>query len=349
MLLKQLLQRDNNNLDLVRLIAACMVIYGHANAFLPPERAGGDWVASLLGFDYSGSLAVKMFFFLSGLVVTNSLLEKQSLLQFLMARFFRVWPALMIVLVCCAFVIGPLVTTLALGDYFFDPRTWSYVSGGALMKMRFTLPGVFEGHVADGVNGSLWSIPYEVSAYWMLAALFALGLHRYRWLAIGVVLLISIDPLLPQSLLFSWRSPNAEINSLFPCFAIGALMALFKEQIRIGPGVVFGSLALFILMPKTLYAHYLFYIALFFGILYFFSRPWLTRWRPTADISYGVYLWGWPIQQLLVHVLPDMDVQLHRFSTMILACCVGWVSWHALEKRCVQWGRRCYERVSIYA
>lgn len=82
MLLAQLLKRDNNNLDLVRLIAACLVIYGHANAIVRPEVSGGDWVASMLVFDYSGSLAVKVFFFLSGLVVANSLLEKNNLLYF---------------------------------------------------------------------------------------------------------------------------------------------------------------------------------------------------------------------------------------------------------------------------
>ena len=63
MLLAQVLKRDSNNLDLVRLIAACLVIYGHSNAFMPAERGGGDWVAGLLKFDYSGSLAVKVFFF----------------------------------------------------------------------------------------------------------------------------------------------------------------------------------------------------------------------------------------------------------------------------------------------
>lgn len=62
MLLAQVLKRDSNNLDLVRLIAACLVIYGHSNAFMPAERGGGDWVAGLLKFDYSGSLAVKVFF-----------------------------------------------------------------------------------------------------------------------------------------------------------------------------------------------------------------------------------------------------------------------------------------------
>lgn len=346
MLLSQVLKRDSNNLDLVRLIAACLVIYGHANAFVPPERAGGDWVASLLGFDYSGSLAVKVFFFLSGLVVANSLIERKSLLQFAIARFLRVWPALAFVLVCCALVVGPAVTSLPLSTYLSDPGIHEYVWRGLLMQIVFVLPGVFDGHTTNAVNGSLWTIPHEVSAYAVLSAVFALGLHRSRWLAVAVAAVVIIDPLLPQRLLFSWRTPNAGVDALAPCFAAGALMALWKEHIRIEMGVVFGLTALFFVFQKAPYAHYFFYAALFFGLLYVFSRPLLIRLRPPVDMSYGVYLWGFPIQQLMVHVWPEMGVQWHRWWAIVLACGMGWISWHLVEKHCVLRGHQWYERLS---
>ena len=81
MRLSDLLQRDNNNLDIFRLIAAALVIYGHAYA-IAPQEGHSDVLVHLLGYDYSGSLAVKLFFFLSGLVVTNSLLHKRDVAQF---------------------------------------------------------------------------------------------------------------------------------------------------------------------------------------------------------------------------------------------------------------------------
>jgi surface polysaccharide O-acyltransferase-like enzyme len=89
MLLNKVLQKENNNLDVFRVIAAVMVIYGHANAFLPGEGRG-DIVARFLPFDYSGSLAVKLFFFLSGLVVTNSLIEKKGCLPVCCLQVFSV-------------------------------------------------------------------------------------------------------------------------------------------------------------------------------------------------------------------------------------------------------------------
>jgi len=348
MLLKDLLKRESNNLDLARLIAACMVIYGHANAFLPSDRrSGGDLVAQFLEFDYSGSLAVKIFFFLSGLVVTNSLLDKKSILQFALARFFRIWPALMAVLIGCAFFIGPLTTSLPLRDYFVHPGTWFYVVDGALMKIDFRLPGVFVGWQSEVINGSLWTIPYEVNAYLFLAALFCFGLHHCRWLAVLVALWIIVDPLMTERHLFSWRMPHAEVDSLAPCFAVGALMALFKDQIQVSVLPVLGCLILFFGFRGTSYAPYILYVGLFFGILYAFSRPVMLRWRPQVDISYGVYLWSWPIQSLLAHQYPQMDVQFHRIAAIIIACCMGWLSWTFLEKHCIVYGRMSYDYLRL--
>ena len=88
MLLGEILKRGNNNLDLFRLIAACMVILGHAYALLPGS-GGSDVIGNFLGFDYSGSLAVKIFFFISGMLVTSSLLQKQSIPEYISARFFQ--------------------------------------------------------------------------------------------------------------------------------------------------------------------------------------------------------------------------------------------------------------------
>lgn len=341
-LLSDVLQRDRNNLDIVRLIAACMVIYGHANAIVPAPLAGGDIVAAWLRFDYSGSVAVKMFFFLSGLVVTNSLLSKQCLMQFTLARIWRIWPALIAVVLVSVCVIGPWVTTLNAADYWCSAETRDYLFKTLGMHIQFTLPGAFEGQATNAVNGSLWSLPHEVGAYVLLVAAFALGLHRKPLLAIGVTALIFIDPLLPQRLLFSWRQPDTGVDSLAPCFAIGALMAMFKHRIRVDWMPVLGLGILFLSFRQTPYAAYLFYGALFFAILYICSRPWMVRWRFAADISYGVYIWGWPVQQMLAHAFPQMDVNTHRVVAIALSCALGALSWYLLEKPCIAIGQRMY-------
>lgn len=143
--LSHVIKRENNNFDCVRLIAACLVIYGHANALiLPGVPEGGDFVKSLLGFDNSGMLAVKIFFFLSGLVVANSLLEKGLALQFLLSRFFRIWPGMMFVVLVTTLILGPALTRLDMKDYWSHASVMDYVTGNFLMDIRFDLPGVFD-------------------------------------------------------------------------------------------------------------------------------------------------------------------------------------------------------------
>lgn len=345
MYLDQLLQRQNNNLDIFRLVAACMVIYGHAHAVLP-IGVNSDFVARWLQFDYSGSLAVKMFFFLSGLVVTNSLLQKKSLSQFTLARIFRIWPALFVVVTICAFVMGPLVSDLSWENYWAQPETWSYVRKNLLMRLQYELPGVFTNQPNQAVNGSLWSIPYEVDAYIVLAALFALGLHRYKWLATAVVGLIVLDPITGNQLLFTWRPQNQSIDTLAPCFAFGALLALWREKIYIGAAAPLAALVLFVALRQNSQAYYLFYAALFLGILYLCSLPTMVALRLPADVSYGVYLWGWPAQQLLAVYFPELGLGFNKYMAMLLATMLGALSWYGVEKPCIRLGQQLHALIA---
>ncbi|WP_313074099.1 acyltransferase [Melaminivora sp.] len=341
MYLNQLLQRQNNNFDLIRLIAACMVIYGHAPAMLPAGQEG-DFVARWLTFDYSGSLAVKIFFFLSGLVVTNSLLQKRSVTQFVLARVFRIWPALIVVVLVCALVLGPWLTNLPWSTYFQSSGVWSYVRGNLTMHPHYELPGVFVGQVSQVINGSLWSIPYEVDAYIVLIALFALGLHHYRLIATLVVALIILDPLTGNQLIFTWRPRQLSIDSLAPCFAFGALLALWKDKIHINATPAVGAFILFLAFKQSAHAPYLLYAALFLGLLYLCSLPAVLALRLPVDASYGIYLWGWPVQQVLALNFPQQGLLFHRASAMLLAALLGVLSWYLIEKPAIRLGQRLH-------
>lgn len=141
MRLRDCLKRENNNFDLLRLVAACMVVVGHAHA-LVPDASDPDIVSRALGFDYAGSLAVKFFFFLSGLVVTNSLIQKPALLRFLVARLFRIFPALIVCVLVVVVAVGPLLTTLPARVYFSDSDTASYLTRNIGLTLQWDLPSL---------------------------------------------------------------------------------------------------------------------------------------------------------------------------------------------------------------
>lgn len=346
MLLQEILNKEKNNLDIFRVIAAIMVIYGHSYALLPTPGPG-DVLARLLGFDYSGSLAVKIFFFLSGLVVTNSLLTKRHLAGFLIARFFRIWPALAFTLLVSAFLLGPLLSEQSAAEYFSNKKVFAYFHKGLFMNIKYELPGVFEDNALRAINGSLWSIPHEVFAYLTLTAFFVLGLlkQRFRLLTIPIFILILIDPLLEKPIIFTWLPDNPEIRLLAPCFAFGTLLAIWKDKVDIDWVPCLAAWTAFFIFKQSCCNFYLFYLALFMLILQLSSRNLLIRLKPTADISYGIYLWGWPVQQILVLFFVEYGIRFNQVSAIFISVMMGLLSWYLIEKRSIAYGSHLARKI----
>lgn len=339
MLLSDILKKENNNLDIFRLFAALMVIYGHAFAIIP--NAGGiDIVSKIVGIDYSGSLAVKIFFFLSGLVVTNSLITRKKLVTFFVSRFFRIWPALIFTIFVSAIVLGPISSNTSAGEYFSNSQVAKYIYSNLLLKTNYELPGVFHDNHMKAVNGSLWTIPFEVAAYFILASLFMLKALNSKYIATGVFILIVIDTLAGNVILFTWLPANNEIKYLAPCFALGALLSVWKDKIQIDISVVIGAIFLWLMFRGSQNSALFLYPATFVTILYLSSTKFALSKKLPIDISYGVYLWGWPVQQVMAHTFPDSGVVFNQVSSIAIACALGYISWVLIEKRSISLGSR---------
>lgn len=332
MLLNQILNPKNNNFDLLRLMAALLVIYGHSYAFVP-TAVNTDWVAALLGFDYSGSLAVKFFFMLSGLLVTASLLNRPHPVEFVVKRAARILPGLFICLCVSVFVVGTLFTTLPLAEYFSHSQTWKYLIDNAfLYEIQWHLPGVFA-ESKYGLNGSLWTLPLEAVCYLFLAAFYALGVWRSVWLA-NVVLLgvLFLSFLMPQ-FLPSLFSNNPEAHLLPGCFALGALFATNQKIISINLKGVFALGLLAVVFWPTGMKMSVFYVSFFYACLYFGSLKLIVeKLKIPADPSYGVYIYGFVIQQCLGHLFPDKGIEFHQLTAAVVAITAGTLSWYLVEK-----------------
>ena len=97
--------KNNNNLDVIRLLLASMVIYGHAPCFI--DATGySDFLGGILHFTYSGNVAVITFFMISGLLVSNSLFSKKNWKVYLLSRVFRLLPGLIFLSVCTVIICG---------------------------------------------------------------------------------------------------------------------------------------------------------------------------------------------------------------------------------------------------
>lgn len=344
MKIAQILDRRRNNLDLFRLIAACMVIYGHSYALAPPPHADQDFVARILPFDYAGSLAVKFFFFLSGLLVSNSLLQNRDVVGFCVSRTMRIIPAFIVVLIFAAFAVGPIFTTSTLESYFSSSAPYSYVWESAMMNIQYKLPGVFEDNTyKSAVNGSLWTIPKEVFGYLALGAVFLLGVFRSKMIATLVCIVILIDPLVGNKLLFTWVS-DKETILLAPCFAFGVLLAVWREQLEVNASVAAGLFLLCVLFWNSSFNFYFVYAFVFVSVVWLSSWPLLLRMRPPIDISYGTYLYGFIVQQVLSSLFPNRGMGFHQIVPIVLSCFLGIGSWYLVERRALAFGHRFVRR-----
>ncbi len=350
--ISEALSRGKNNFDLFRLLAALAVIYGHSYSIVP-EIGKQDVLHLLTGNYWSQLVAVNFFFFLSGLLVTNSLFEGKSVPKFLVTRFFRIWPGLALVVIVSALVIGPLVTGLNFGSYFGNSNVLFYIKHQLLMEtwnMRglgyFDLPGVYENnYYKNDVNVSLWTLVAEVFAYLFLAATFLCGLMKQR-LASVIMIIIMIDSLLPTRIIFPFLQGNEDYKYLPFCFAAGSFLALNKQKIQISIGVPIGFLALCLLMHGTAFEQAFFYFTIFSSTIFLSTRTIILKLGLPLDVSYGVYLWGWPVQQILVHLFPSLSRTENLLLSMLLSVCMGIISWVFVERSAIEFGKSVARRLS---
>jgi len=324
-----------NNFDLLRLLAALSVIFSHA--FLLAENSQDRDPLMMLtdGQAILGLAGVFVFFTISGYLVTQSFEHTRPPLLFLAKRGLRIFPGLIACLLVCALTIGPLVTELPLAEYFAQPKTWLFVLHNAVLDVEYNrLPGVAFAPTNIGgiVNGPLWSLPCEALLYLMV---FALGLCRLLTLRTTLVLLaVGIGA--------AWLDTAGETfgSALWLLGFFAAGMCCYK--LRGHPRLIDGRWALLALVGLALSipAHaFLLAFPLCGGYLVIYLA--LNRRIPVVpaarwgDLSYGLYIYGWPIEQCVVWASQGEAPWWAVFAiSVVITVPTAFASWHLVEKRC---------------
>ncbi len=235
-----LLQGRDNNFNLIRFVAASAVILDHSFALVAPERAAGALV-DLEALELA-RVAVDVFFIVSGFLVTRSVLTQPTLVDYAVARFLRLFPALLATCIFIAFLLGPAVTSVSLIDYFSDPRPWLYVPlTASLVTYTMTLPGVFA-HVPEAglIDPPLWTLRYETACYILLGAFALVGLLATRARA-SLTLAGIFAAYLFVTFATPWRGEIAAIDSIARfvlCFFVGGAFYLYADKIRLDLRIV---------------------------------------------------------------------------------------------------------------
>lgn len=285
----------NNNFNLLRMVAATAVLISHAWPMaLGPDAT--EPLAKLTGYKL-GTTAVLIFFAISGFFITKSFDQRKSVADFALARVARIYPGLLVVLLLTVLVLGPIFTALPVGRYFGDRHTWTYIFHNlALRHPQWTLPGVL---VTDrgpsAINGSLWTLFYEVSCYLIVVAAGLIRLSRPLTFPI-----IMAGALLPFFLM-DWEKSGETVTLLFLSFALGAAAHVYRRHVPVSGWLASGLAAIAALaygspIYPPLYALAVSYGALWFGLA---RIPLLDRYNLLGDYSYGMYIYAFPIGQIV--------------------------------------------------
>ncbi len=329
-----------NNLDFVRFVAASLVIFSHSWEITqgsPVNEPIYQWSG---GETKLGVLSVLVFFAISGFLITASWAHKPELKSFLWRRFLRLFPGLVVAIGLTLFLVGPLLTSLPWEDYWRDPQTALYTINITTFNKWDSLPGLFsENPLPHVINGSLWTLKFEVMCYGAVALFGVMGLLR-GWVAL-TALLFSI-----LTIFLLGAGPHEGISFYLYKFALlaqaffaGAVLYLWRHKVPLSGGLAWVMAGLIVvgfligqvnLMVALGGAYLTFWFAL--------ARlgPIIRHWGASGDASYGIYIYGFVAQQMVQALFQPQDPWLNFMLAWPVALLLAFASWDLVESRALK-------------
>lgn len=330
-----------NNFDFVRVAAAFCVIVSHQFAL------SGLREPSILDVHSIGGFGVLVFFSISGYLVSTSWQSDPNGFRFLAKRFLRIWPGFAVAILLVALVLGPWLSDLTWNEYYRHPLIGEYLKN-LQFSLRDQLPFTYVGNaIPNAVNGSIWTIPIEVKCYALLGLLGVAGVLKLRW-AIALVTLLTLvayavfeprgDRIVTA---LQWRPEQRFALEFGLFFFAGVLIHRFDllstpQRVRwVLAACWIGAISAW-LLNRSLLALWL-AVPITTLVLATASTPFLRQTGRFGDLSYGLYLYAFPVQQVLIWQLKE---RLSWWAVLALVCVttagLAWASWHLVEKRALR-------------
>lgn len=324
------------NFGLLRMAAAVAVLVSHSFEIVDGTSAREPlWIVSH-GSLKLGTLAVCVFFAMSGFLVTPSFVRSRSVTRFFLKRGIRLVPALAVAMIGLVLVIGLWSTSLDIKSYLSDRTTWQFLL--TELHRAAPLPDVFRDTPLPGVvNGSLWTLKFEAVSYILLAGIGWMALLRRPF----VVLLFTIAVTLTTAVLANQAalSPKTEFllqfMMFFEFFMAGVTVAIFADRIVVSwplllVAAIVTSIAIvtgcfFLIGPISLS-----FLVIGFGVQT--KIDFSLKQYPRGDYSYGTYLWAFPIQQIVQEHVGTLNWFGNVLVSLPLTLLVAAASWHLIEK-----------------
>ena len=316
------------NCDAIRLIAALAVFISH-QLFLTTGQ-----LIPVSRFHDLGWGGVLVFFALSGYLVAGSWARDPHVGRFLMRRVLRIWPGLTLATLTLTFAVGPTMTSLPIAHYLTDPQTWRFLGHLVLMPSAL-LPGVFGGNPIAKVDGPLWTLPIECGWYVLLAVAGTTVMRASRHVAAAIWLMCAFWLFLVERV-EAPAVPRVFFLEFGLLFVGGVVLSVYQAWWRERRWRVTAVLAAAALCADWTGHEYLAISLLL---------PWVVVSLATAstaglrnagrygDLSYGIYIYGFPVQQIVIALLGiHAPVLVGGLVALPVTVGLAWLSWHGVER-----------------
>jgi peptidoglycan/LPS O-acetylase OafA/YrhL len=327
-----------NNFDHIRLLLALAVFFFHIGELTQMQEF------HLLRSAMSASVAVHSFFIVSGFLIFMSYDRSRSLRSYFSKRLRRIAPGYVAV-IALSFLFLSLLSSLPASAYFSSGESLRYLLAN-LTTLNFlhpTLPGVFTDHPYRSVNGALWTIKIEVLFY-LTVPLIAMLFRRFEpWKVLGTLFILSALYYFAMGWLYTQTGhPLAltlqrQLPGQMMFFSGGALLYYYFDYFkRYALPLFFAAILGYILqhLVDTELLYPLYALSLSIIVIYFaLMIPWLGHIARYGDLSYGIYIWHFPIiQSFISWQLFDTHPWLAVGGLLGVVLLLAWLSWHLIEK-----------------
>jgi len=335
----QLPIRQANNFDLLRILFAWFVIVSHAYVLNGDGATDPLFELTQQTFLFS-FIGVKGFFIISGYLIFKSMMVSTSIFEYLVKRVLRIFPALAVVLIITLVAVYFVYPT-NLPPFFSNKEVYAYFLGNVILfKPHFFISGIFSGLPSSAINGSLWTIEYEFFFYLFILFFFFIRSQKKQLIiALSVVVVLF---LVVRLFFYDWTVQThffIPLESLFDLgsyFLMGSLLSCFDFD-NIPAKNTIAAVLLMALAASVYFkvGHTVVYFTLPFLVIYVGKQTSkVATWvhASIGDPSYGIYLYAFPLQQLLIYWYRPSTLILFIAST-IGAFIFGYLSWIFIEKK----------------
>ena len=339
-------KNKQNNFGFLRLLFAIAVIFSHAPEAIDGNR-NRELMVSIFGTMSLGDLSVCCFFLISGYLILMSYQNSFSFKSYITKRVLRIYPGFILASLFCIFIVVPVslgIQKLLIFDAWFWLKSFLNLPllNAPWVEGVFNTPKPF-------LNGPMWTIKYEFICYLVLpfvSYFFKNNLKRYVCLFLLSITFFYLSSLL--SIRYYIPSPiyldTADFLRLFSAYLMGNIFYLYREKIHYETKyTLFSILALLTLLFSKQFAHIaliIFGAYLLFNFALNYKNEFLSKIGSKTDLSYGIYLYAWPIQNLIIQNNPTINPLTLSLLVLIIAAALAFISWTFVEKPFMQLKKR---------